>query len=137
MQPPGTPAPGPTALFRAALDQGRLAYQRCTACATPFHRPRLLCPQCGATSHTWEDAAGPGTVYSATTVHRPPRPHRAHAPYQVALVDLDEGPRVMGRIHSRAGAPPPEAAIGDRVRFTPWTAPDGSTQIGFTPGVRR
>ena len=56
-------------------------------------RPRVLCPACGSPRLEWRPSAGLGTVYSATTVHS-----RGADPYTVALVDLDEGVRVMATL---------------------------------------
>jgi uncharacterized protein len=91
-------ATGPTAAFWSWLEQGRLRFQRCAACAQALHRPRLVCIRCGATDLRWEDATGLGTVYAVTTVSRPPRDFRQDGSYQLAMVDLDDGPRVLGRI---------------------------------------
>ena len=78
-----------------------LHFQRCAACGLLLGYPRVLCPGCGGRDLAFEESAGQGTVYSATTVHT-----REEA-YTVLLVDLDEGVRVMG-----AG----DAAIEARVR---------------------
>ena len=77
-----------------------LHFPRCAACASAVHPPRVLCPRCGGRDLAWEESAGEGTVYSATTVHSREGEHG------LCLVDLDEGLRVMA-----AGAP----AIGARV----------------------
>ncbi len=79
-----------------------LHFQRCAECATLLGYPRVLCPSCGSRDLAWEQSAGDGTVYSATTVHT--REER----YGLCLVDLDEGVRVMA-----AGAP----EIGARVEL--------------------
>ena len=80
-----------------------LHFQRCGACAAAVHPPRPLCPVCGARDLAWERGAGLGTVYSATTVHT--REER----YDVSLVDLDEGYRVMTTVDGGG-------VIGARVR---------------------
>lgn len=77
-----------------------LHFQRCGGCGALLGYPRVLCPGCGSRELAWEESAGEGTVYSATTVHAREESH------DLCLVDLDEGVRVMA-----AGAP----AIGDRV----------------------
>ena len=66
-----------------------LHFQRCASCASAVHPPRPMCPACGSTSLTFEESAGRGTVYSATTVHGREGSH------DVSLVDVDEGYRVM------------------------------------------
>ena len=71
-----------------------LHFQRCGGCGALLAYPRVLCPGCGARDLEWEQSAGNGTVYSATTVHT------REETYGVCLVDLDEGVRVMA-----SGAP--------------------------------
>lgn len=68
-----------------------------------MHPPRPICPVCGSSSLAWEESAGRGTVYSSTDVHA------REETYNVALVDLDEGVRVMSTVEVGA-------AIGARVR---------------------
>ena len=84
-----------------------LHFQRCQVCSTAVHPPRPLCPGCGATALEWEESKGFGTVYSTTAVHT------REETYNVAIVDLDEGIRVMSAV---AGAPPDAVPIGARVR---------------------
>ena len=89
---------------------GELRYQRCRACAALQTYPRAYCLRCGAADLAWEAGRGRGTVYALTSVERAPTDEfRALAPYVIALVDLDEGYRMMAH-----GAP--GLAIGERVR---------------------
>lgn len=95
--------------FTQGLAAGRLRYQRCEACGNALTGRRYACTRCGSSSLAWCDAAGTGTVYAVSTVHRAPtEAFRALAPYTLVLVDLDEGPRMMAH-----GAP--GLAIGARV----------------------
>lgn len=109
-RPPVFEGPGPDALFAQALAQGRFQIQRCTACQQHVFYPRALCPHCGSAHLDWVEASGSGCVYSSTTVRRKPE---AGGDYNVALVDLAEGPRLMSRID---GVPPEQVRIGMRVR---------------------
>jgi uncharacterized OB-fold protein len=112
------PAPGgggaiggedaPATVYRRQLERGVLAYQRCRGCGLAIFFPRVLCPGCGGTRLGWEESAGTGTVYSSTTLHR-----RGEEPYDVSLVDLDEGFRMMSSV---VGTAPGEVRIGMRVR---------------------
>lgn len=87
---------------------GELRIQTCNACGALRHPPGPSCPQCHAFDRGYVVAAGTGTVFSHVTHHHPKIPGHA-LPLQVALVDLDEGVRMI------AGAA--EALeIGDRVR---------------------
>ena len=84
-----------------------LHFQRCRVCASAVHPPRPMCPGCGSGDLGWEESAGHGPVYSTTAVHA------REETYNVAIVDLDEGVRVMSAV---AGAPPDTVPIGARVR---------------------
>jgi len=103
-------APGVQAQYQAALDEGRFLIQRCEACARHVHFPRELCPHCGSHRLAWVQPQGRGTVHAVTTVRRKPD---AGGDYNVSLVDLDEGVRLMSRIE---GVPPSDVQIGLRVR---------------------
>jgi uncharacterized OB-fold protein len=106
-------APGSNALSRPYLEglaQGELRFQRCAACGRAQRLARHACAWCGAPEPAWQTAAGTGTVFALTEVRRAPTDaFRALVPYTLALVDLDEGARLMG--HAVAGL-----RIGDRVR---------------------
>ena len=113
-------------LFADGLAAGVLRYQRCAACGAAQTGQRLACTACGSTMLTWHDAAGTGTVWSASTVHRAPtEAWRAELPYTLVLVTLDEGPRVMA--HGTPGL-----AIGQRVRAEAVTLA-GTALVRFVP----
>lgn len=100
---------GPEAVWRAALAEGRILLQRANDSGTVFFPPRIAEPGTGDTDISWIEAAGLGTVYSVTVISRkPPEP-----PYNVVLVDLDEGARMMSRVD---GIPAEDVRIGMRVR---------------------
>jgi hypothetical protein len=100
--------------FWKATRAGELRLQRCAACSRFQFPPRLICSHCGSTDVAWEPAAGTGRIYSFTIVHRPPTPAFAEdVPYVVALVDLDEGPRMMTNV---IGCEPTDVHVGMRVR---------------------
>ena len=96
--------------YQAELDAGRFCIQQCPQCSQHVFTPRELCPHCGASPLKWVRASGAGTVYSTSTIARKPE---AGGNYNVALVDLDEGVRMMRRVEDVA----PEAVfIGQRVQ---------------------
>ena len=84
--------------------------QRCAACSRFIFYPRQLCPFCGADEFDWIEPSGAGSVYSISTVHAgtDPLDH-----YNVALIDLDEGVRMMSRVE---GVDAADVTIGSRVR---------------------
>lgn len=100
----------PAQRYRELLNRGGVHYQACVDCRRPVFPPRVLCPACGSARLVWCESAGAGTVYSATTVHS-----RDAEPYTIALVDLDEGFRVMATI---AEAAPDDPPIDARVNVT-------------------
>ncbi|RVT43553.1 Zn-ribbon domain-containing OB-fold protein [Sphingobium algorifonticola] len=112
---------GPEQQWRDGLAQGRFLLQRDPETGLCRFPPRVT--RDGTID--WVEAAGTGTVYSVTVVRqRPPE-----ADYNVVLVDLDEGPRVMSRVD---GVAPDAVTIGMRVRMT-IGAIDGSPAALFLP----
>lgn len=99
--------------FLDGLAEGVLRYQRCTACSAAQTLARYACQRCGSEELDWLDAAGTGVVYATTIVTRAPSDaFRTLVPYTLALVDLDEGFRLLGH---GAKDLSPGLAIGDRV----------------------
>ena len=99
----------PHATYVAHLERGELAYQWSPEAGRAVFYPRLVCPFSGSTRLEWRIAAGLGTVHSFTTV----TPVEG-APFNVALIDLDEGFRLMSRVEDTATE---DVTIGQRVRF--------------------
>lgn len=98
---------GPDAQWRQALQEGRFVLQRAQASGACFFPPRGAEPGTGDTEWEWIEASGEGVVYSVTVIHsRPPQ-----APYNVVLVDLAEGPRMMSRVEGEG-----PVTIGMKVR---------------------
>ena len=99
-----------SAPFAEGLQRGEVRYQACAACDAAQTLARYACRACGSRQLEWRTARGLGRVYAVTTVARAPsQEFRALAPYTLAIVELDEGPRLMG--HADANL-----RIGDRVR---------------------
>lgn len=79
-----------------ALRAGRLDFQRCRQCGNAWLPPREECPRCLNADWAWETSAGRGRVISWVVYHRPPNQDFAdRVPYNVAIVELDEGPRLI------------------------------------------
>jgi uncharacterized OB-fold protein len=98
---------GPEAQFRAFLKQGRFMLQRSRSTGKHVYYPRVAVPGSGETDLDWVEAAGTGTVY-ATTVNR-----TRDGNTNLAIIELDEGPRMMSRVE---GVPAETVKIGLRVR---------------------
>lgn len=114
-----------TAPFWEGCAAGELRLQRCTACGSAQFPPRALCAQCHGAVPGWEKSSARGRIVSHTRVHRPPSPaFKADLPYVVALVALEEGPRIMVNLRGAVAEAP---RIGDAVRigFDPPAGPHG------------
>lgn len=94
----------PARVYARYLEAGKLAFQHCNDCGAAIFYPRVLCPVCGGVSLEWRESGGRGTVYATTAIHR-----RDSEPYNVVLVDLDEGFRMMSRV---GGLPADEVEVG-------------------------
>lgn len=88
--------------------KGQLAYQYSPDDGKPVFFPRVMAPVSGSTNLEWRVSQGLGTVYATTVVHA-----RDSAPYNVALIDLDEGFRMMSRVED---IDPMQVRIGMRVK---------------------
>ena len=85
--------------FWDALRRHELLVQECTACGRLRFVPSELCPVCYSPGATWRRVSGRGRVYTYTVVHRAPTAaYQAEAPYALAYVELDEGPRMPARL---------------------------------------
>jgi uncharacterized OB-fold protein len=117
----------PLSIYLEHLERGELAYQFSIDAGRPVFFPRVLCPFTGSTRLEWRVSAGGGTVHANTTVHPP-----EGAPYNVALIDRDEGFRLMSRVEDIA---PEEVRIGMRVRVK--RSGDGRAVPGLRPAGER
>jgi uncharacterized protein len=106
---PLRPAVGPdTRFFWDGVRAGELRIQRCAECGALRHPPGPMCPACHATKRDHVTAAGRGVVHSYVVHHHPPVPGLT-PPYVVALVELEEGVRIIGDL---LGCAPGDAYVG-------------------------
>jgi len=100
-----------TEAFWNACREGRLMVQRCAACGHHQFYPRPFCLACESRRVDWVAVEGRGTIYSITTVRLPVAPELP-PPYQVAIVELAEGPRLLTNVEGQG------ARIGQAVTLT-------------------
>ena len=99
----------PLKTWLSHLERGELAYQFSPSMGGAVFYPRMIAPKTGKADLEWRVSKGLGTVYATTIVHP-----AEGKPFNVALIDCDEGFRLMSRVEDIA----PEAVrIGQRVRF--------------------
>jgi hypothetical protein len=93
------PRPTPeTQHYWEGAKAGELRLQRCQACRHTYFPPRPFCPKCASREVAVVKASGRGRLYSYVINHRPPPGFEADAPYAIAVVELEEGPRMMSNI---------------------------------------
>ncbi|HVZ07566.1 Zn-ribbon domain-containing OB-fold protein [Rhodopila sp.] len=99
----------PLATYLDHLKRGQLGYQYSPSLGKAVFYPRVIAPVTGEADLEWRVSQGLGTVHATTVVH--PREGQA---FNVCLVDLDEGFRMMSRVED---IPPRDVKIGMRVKF--------------------
>ena len=97
--------------FFDGLAEEQLLAQRCGGCGNLRHPPQPMCPDCGSFTWTPEKLSGRGTVHSYAVHIHPPFPDYP-SPHAIALVDMEEGVRVLGAL---VGAEPSSIRIGEPV----------------------
>ena len=114
--PPPPPAPtidADSAGFWEAAREGRITLCHCQECGHWMQRPLERCSRCGGAT-AFDEVVGTGTIYSFIVVHHPSVPtFAADIPYVIAIVELDEGPRLPGILVGEKG---PGVAVGQRAR---------------------
>lgn len=111
-KPKPRPAPESLPYWQAARDH-RLALPKCDDCGKFWFPPTRTCPHCLSSRFQFSDVSGKGKIYSFVTYHRVYRPAFAQdVPYVVALIELDEGPRLLSNI---IGVSPDEVACEMKV----------------------
>ena len=126
MEPPVSPTTEP---FWEATRDRRFLLQWCTDCNRAIFYPREVCPSCLGSSLEWRESPGRGRVYTYTIEYRPQNPNLA-APYTVALIDLDEGVRMMANV---IDCEPDAVSIGMPVMIAWEALSDGRNLPMFAP----
>jgi uncharacterized OB-fold protein len=95
--------------FWEAARRHELVMPRCRLCDRLFFYPREVCPVCLSAEIDWQRVSGRGRLHSYTVIHQPANPaFQADVPYIYALVQLEEGPRLIANV---VQCPPAEARV--------------------------
>lgn len=106
---------GDSALRDWTQGEAAIVYQRCSGCGAVWYFRRGFCPRCGTAEPAVLRSSGRGTVYAKTLVHRAPSEAlRSRVPYLIALVDMEEGFRMMGHGDARLAIGEPVLARFER-----------------------
>ena len=95
------PVPKPTPETQPYWDgalAGELRIQRCTSCGEFYFYPRPFCPRCLSADVQWVTVSGRARLHSYVINHRAAPGFEAEAPYVIAIVELEEGPRMMANL---------------------------------------
>ena len=102
--------------YWTALGEGKFLLKYCLDCGLPHFYPRTYCPFCWGETE-WRESTGRGIVFASTTVRRVGlKPFSSRVPYNLAVVELDEGPRLLTNV---IGCAPQDVAIGSAVELSP------------------
>ena len=100
------PKPTPeTAHYWQGTSEGELRIQRCNACAKFYFYPRPSCPHCSSENVSWVKSTGRARLHTYLISHRPAPGFEDQVPYVIAVVELEEGPRMMTNIVGIANTP--------------------------------
>ena len=84
-------------LFQKIVSSGQMRLQQCGSCGHFSHPPRMYCGSCFSGDYGYPEVSGAGTLYSYTISHHTAEPAwQDELPYLTVVVELDEGPRVVG-----------------------------------------
>ncbi len=120
-----------TAAFWQAARERRLVIQRCTACNRFRWPPEVACYECGSLEHEWAAVSGRATLYTWTVAHPPLLPYfQRRAPWPVAVVQLEEGPRLVTNL---VDVESEDYAIGMALDAAFQDIGDGVTLVVFRP----
>jgi len=86
---------GPEAHYFSNLDNGQFFIQHCDSCGRHIFFPKIICPYCGSNEIAWVKPSGNGVVYSVSVILGRPG---TGTDYNVALIDLEEGVRLMSKV---------------------------------------
>lgn len=99
--------------FWQAAKRGELAMQRCDDCGHVRYPIAHVCPKCLSERYRWKTLSGRGTVYSSIVFHQVYNQAFAQdVPYNVSLIQLEEGPRMISNV---VGIAPADVEVGDEV----------------------
>ncbi|GAA4173527.1 Zn-ribbon domain-containing OB-fold protein [Gryllotalpicola koreensis] len=112
------PVPTPETMpFWEGTKEGQLRIQRCNSCEKFYFYPRPFCPRCDSDDVAWQTVSGKATLASYNINYRPLPMFKTEQPQVIALVELDEGVRMMSNIVGVEPVPE-KLPLGLRLRVT-------------------
>ncbi len=84
--------------YNKSLKKGKLLGLKCTDCGKYTCPPKMACQECGSTNMEVEQLKGSGKVVTFTVSYVPPEGREAEVPYTIVMVELEEGPWLLGNL---------------------------------------
>ena len=84
--------------YNEALKEGRILGIKCASCGTVTTPPKLICPRCAGTDLAVHELKPKGTIRTFTTVYVTAEGREDEVPYVIVIVELTEGPWIMGNL---------------------------------------
>jgi uncharacterized protein len=119
--------------YLAALKENKLLGVKCQECGFVTAPPRLACRKCGGQETVVTELSGKGRIATFTSVHIPVESRHGKTPYLVVMVEMEEGPWIMGNM---SGVDPAAASlelINQRVRLKMPPPDEGNSGEGIAP----
>ena len=118
--------------FWDALKRRELVLPKCKACAEFHYYPRPFCPNCFSCDLEWVKCSGRGKIYSYVINHRPAPGFGNEAPYVIAVIELEEGPRMMSNM-TGVEPDPDKVQVDNPVEIVFEDVNDDLTMFKFRP----
>jgi uncharacterized OB-fold protein len=106
---------------------------KCVSCGSIIAPPTGTCYSCGGNKMEWGNVSGKGKLVSFTVIHIAPEQFQEESPYIVAIVELDEGTRVTGRLQGFDPMKPEEITVGTPLFLDYEDGESGNTYLSFKP----
>ncbi len=116
--------------YNNALKERKLLGLKCQACGAIITPPKMVCPQCAASDFEITQLKGNGKIKTFTSVYVASEGRESECPYVIVLVELDEGPWIMGNL---AGVEPAKASmelVDKKVKMEPKVFPGDKYSAG-------
>lgn len=128
------PKPTPETLrFWQGAREDKLMLPWCEDCGQAHFYPRALCPHCHGTRLVWREASGRGSIYSYAISHKPAKGFEDKTPYVIAVVALEEGPRMLANLWLDEKPTPENVRIDMKVQAVFDAVTPDITLINFRP----
>lgn len=119
--------------YKKNIEEHDFQAYKCAECGAVIAPPSGTCYSCGGNKMDWTRVSGKGTLVSFTVIHVSPEEFQDEAPYFIAIVELEEGTRVIARLGGFDPLKPDEVKLGANLILGYETGKSGKTYLSFRP----